>query len=310
MQRIIDPLSKMGAVVLSEHGRAPLAVTGANRLKAIEHDIPVASAQIKSCVLLAGLYADGETTVIERAPTRDHTERLLDWFGVKVQSESLQNGRRIRVSGSSELTARDVNVPSDISAAAFFTAAAACLAGSDITLQNVGVNPTRRAFLDVLHGLGADISVADQCDVSNEPTATIRVLGRLPETTEPLVISGHHVAGLIDEIPVLAVLGTQLDAGLEVRDAAELRVKESDRIAAIVENLRRMSARVDEFDDGFRVYRSDLEGSEIDTYGDHRIAMAFAVAALLADGVTDIEDVDCVAVSFPGFFETLSSVVT
>lgn len=310
MQRIIDPLTKMGASVLSSGGRAPLTVTGAKLLKAIVYDLPVASAQAKSCVLLAGLFGDGRTAVFEPTPTRDHTERLLDWFGAKVEIESSQRASKIAVSGNSELAARDVEVPGDTSAAAFFVAASSCLAGSDITLQNVGVNPTRRAFLDVLRDLGAKIEVADEREISNEPRATIRVTGGLPEITRPFVISGDRTAALIDEIPVLAVLGTRLTGGLEVRNAAELRVKESDRIAAIVENLRRMNAKVDEFDDGFRVYRSDLKGSEINTYGDHRIAMAFAVAALIADGETEIGGADCVAVSFPRFFETLLSVVT
>lgn len=306
MKRIIAPLTEMGASLSSNNGRAPLIITGSNPLKAIEYILPVASAQIKSCVLLAGLYARGETTVIETTPSRDHTERILDWFGVKVRCED----SRITVSGDSELAAHDFDIPCDISAASFFIAAAACLKGSDITLANVGVNPTRRAFLDLLRDLSADIELSDERQISNEPTAKIRVRGGLSQTNGTLVIRDERIANLIDEIPVLAVLGTQLQGGLEIRDAAELRVKESDRIAAIVENLRRMNAKVDEFDDGFRVHRSALKGSNIDTYGDHRIAMAFAVAALLADDETEITDANCVAVSFPRFFEILSSVVT
>lgn len=310
MKRIIEPLTEVGATVLSNNGCAPLTITGSKPLKAIEYNLPIASAQIKSCVLLAGLYVDGETTVIESTATRDHTERMLDWFGVKVRSETLQAGRRITVSSDCELTARDLSIPSDISTAAFFIAAAACIEGSDIKLPNVGVNPTRRAFLDVLRDLGANIELSDELEISNEPTATIRVRGGLPQAIETLVIRGETIANLIDEIPVLAVLGTRLDGGLEVRDANELRVKESDRIAAVCENLRRMNAKVDEFDDGFRVYRSDLKAAKIETYGDHRIAMAFAVAALFADGETEIGDAECVAVSFPGFFETLDAIVT
>lgn len=310
MKRIIEPLTEMGATVLSNNGCAPLTITSSKPLKTIEYNLPIASAQIKSCVLLAGLYVDGETTVIESTPTRDHTERMLDWFGVKVRSETLQAGRRITVSGDCELTARDLSIPSDISTAAFFIAAAACLEGSDITLPNVGVNPKRRAFIDVLRDLGANIELSDELEISNEPTATIRARGGLPQAIETLVIRGETIANLIDEIPVLAVLGTRLDGGLEVRDANELRVKESDRIAAVCENLRRMNAKVDEFDDGFRVYRSDLKAAKIETYGDHRIAMAFAVAALFADGETEIGDAECVAVSFPGFFETLDAIVT
>jgi 3-phosphoshikimate 1-carboxyvinyltransferase len=306
MRRIIAPLSEMGASILSNSNNncAPLTITG-SRLKAIEYKLPIASAQIKSCVLLAGLYANGETTVIELTPARDHTERMLEWFGVNVRVENL----RISVSGNSRLTAHDIEIPGDISAAAFFIAAAVCLEGSDITLPRVGANPTRRAFFDLLLDLGAKIELSDEREISNEPVATIRVRGGLPKTTERLVVSGERIANLIDEIPVLAVLGTQIDGGLEVRDAAELRAKESDRIAAICENLRRMNAKVVEYDDGFRVYRSDLKASKIKTYGDHRIAMAFAIAALLADGKTEIKDAECVAVSFPGFFETLRSVI-
>lgn len=310
MKRIIDPLTEMGVSIESKDGFAPLSITGSKPLRAINYSPPVASAQLKSCMLLAGLYARGETTVIEATTTRDHTERMLEWFGADISTDNLGSGCRISVEGRSDLRARDLTVPADISAAAFFVVAAACLDGSDITLKNIGVNPTRRTSLDLLHEFGANIELSDISDASNEPTATIRVRGGLPRANETLVIEGNIVAGLIDEIPVLAVLGTQLNAGLEVRGAAELRVKESDRIAAICENLRRMAARVDEFDDGFRVYRSDLKGSQIRTYGDHRIAMAFAVAALFADGETEINDADRVAISFPRFFETLKGVVT
>lgn len=310
MKRIIDPLTEMGASIQSKDSRAPLLITGSKTLKAIKYNLPVASAQIKSCILLAGLYARGETAVIEATATRDHTERMLEWFGAEVRTDNLGSGRRISVAGESGLSARDLKVPADVSAAAFFITAAACLVGSEITLKNVGINPTRRAVLDVLREIGANIELSDTSESSNEPTATIRVRGGLPQANQTLVIDASSIASLIDEIPVLAVLGTQLDGGLEVRGAAELRVKESDRIAAICENLRRMNAKVDEFKDGFRVYRSDLKGSQIMTYGDHRIAMAFAVAALLADGETEINDADCVAVSFPRFFETLKGVVT
>lgn len=309
MKRIIEPLTEMGASISSEEGHAPLTITGSKPLRAIKYYLPVASAQVKSCVLFAGLYANGETAVIETTATRDHTERMLEWFGIKIRNDTLQTERRVSITGDCKLTARAINVPADISAAAFFITAAVCLNGSDITLNNAGVNPTRRAFVDMLSEIGANIEISDEREDSNEPTATIRVRGGLPQTKETLAISGRTIANLIDEIPVLAVLGTQLDAGLEVRDAVELRLKESDRIAAVCENLRRMSARVDEFDDGFRVHRSDLKGSKIDTYGDHRIAMAFAVAGLLADGETEIGG-DSVAVSFPRFFETLASVVT
>jgi 3-phosphoshikimate 1-carboxyvinyltransferase len=310
MTRIIEPLTLMGAEIRSDGGKAPLRITGRTPLKAISYRTPVASAQVKSCILLAGLFAEGETSVAEDVPTRDHTERMLRWFGVTVCSE-MRSGRMVHsVSGGQTLKPRDLVVPADISAAAFFLSAAAGIPGSDLTLPNVGVNPTRNAVLDVLIQSGARIELSDHAGEDNEPTATLRVKGGLANTGKMLVVDGPVIANLIDEIPVLAVLGTQLEKGLEVRDAAELRVKESDRINAVVENLRRMKADVEEFPDGFRVTRSDLHGAEIDSFGDHRIAMAFAVAGLFADGKTTILRPECVDVSFPGFFQTLAGVVS
>lgn len=311
MKRIIGPLESMGASVSSTDGRAPLTITGRQPLDAITYQPPVASAQIKSCVMLAGLYADGTTTVIEPVQTRDHTERMLRWFGVDVSVETDAEGTRISLDGDSKLTARDFRVPADISAAAFFMAAAACLEGSDITMPGVGMNPSRYGIIDVLRSLGSNIEVSEVVEVCNEPVADIRVRGGLREIAgdETPVVCGETIANIIDEIPVLAVFGTQLSNGLEIRDAGELRVKESDRIASVVTNLRLMGAGVEEFDDGLRIARSQLRGAAIETYHDHRIAMAFAVAGLLAEGATEIAGADCAAVSFPGFFETLDSVV-
>ncbi|MFZ1699661.1 MAG: 3-phosphoshikimate 1-carboxyvinyltransferase [Pyrinomonadaceae bacterium] len=310
MRRVIDPLAEMGATTAADEGCAPLEITGKYPLRGISYQPPVASAQIKSCVLLAGLYSDRDTTVKERIPTRDHTERMLRWFDVDVRNHEDENGTSITISGDAELTARDLHIPADISAAAFFMVAAACLADSEITMPNVGLNSSRRAGIDVLQQLGAAISLSNERERCNEPVGDIRVTGRLSsDRAETSVISGRTIANLIDEVPILAVFGTQLETGLEVRDAAELRVKESDRISAIVENLRRMGAAVTEFDDGFRVERSALTGASIESYGDHRIAMAFAVAGLLADGETEIEGAESAAVSFPAFFETLSTVV-
>ena len=203
-----------------------------------------------------------------------------------------------------------MHIPSDISAAAFFIVAATSLAGSDIQMQNVGINPTRAALIDIIsRELGGSARVVEPKEINNEPIATISVSGGL-EKQQSNEIKGGVVANLIDELPILAVFGTQLESGLEVRDAAELRVKESDRIAAVVENLRLMGADVEEFDDGFRVSRSRLKGARVDSFGDHRIAMAFAIAGLLADeGETEIIGAECVDVSFPGFFETLKNVV-
>ena len=309
MKRIIEPLSAMGARIDSHDGRAPLNIRGQNPLSAIDYELPVASAQIKSCVLLAGLNADGRTSVIEPVPTRDHTERMLRWFGVDVDEVSVRDARKLSLAGDSRpRSPGELRVPADISAAAFFIVAAACLPSSDLRLENVGINPTRSAIIEVMLSLGATPSVSDTRDVNNEPIGTVTVRGGLglQQTTE---IRGSVIANLIDEIPVLAVLGTQLEFGLEVRDAGELRVKESDRISAVVENLKLMGAGIEEFEDGFRVARSGLRGAKVNSYGDHRIAMAFAVAGLLADGETEIEDAECAAVSFPGFFEVLDSVV-
>ncbi len=311
MNRVIEPLTKMGAEITSDEGRAPLNISGKQPLTAIEYQPPVASAQIKSCVLLAGLNADGETSVLETIQTRDHTERMLRWFGVDVAVEESMGGSRITVSGDATLTARDLIVPSDISSAAFFMVAAACLNGSDVSLPNVGFNASRAAIFEVLCDLGVDLQLSDQREVNNEPVATIRAQGNIygPKKPGSNLINGPTVAILIDEIPILAIFGTQIEGGLEIRDAAELRVKESDRIAAIVENLRRMGAAVEEFPDGFKVERSDLNGAVIDSFGDHRIVMAFAVAGLFATGETEIMGADCADISFPGFFDTLASVV-
>lgn len=306
MNRVIEPLTKMGASLSAVDGRPPISISG-GELHGIEYLLPVASAQIKSCILLAGFFAKGETTVIEPIVTRDHTERMLTIFGAKPHIDLSADGKRITVSSDLNLAATEVNVPSDISSAAFFMIAAACLPGSEVVLPNVGANPTRTEIIDVLKELGVDVSLEN---ISNapEPTATIRVKGGL-KPTDVQKLFGSSIAAVIDEIPILAILGTQLEKGLEIRDAGELRVKETDRIAAVVENLKRMKAKVTEFDDGFRVERSDLKGAVVDSFGDHRIAMAFAIAGLLADGETTINDAECADISFPGFFETLASIV-
>ncbi|HEX6123940.1 MAG TPA: 3-phosphoshikimate 1-carboxyvinyltransferase [Pyrinomonadaceae bacterium] len=307
MNRVIEPLEAMGAVIGSDNGNAPLDIHGRRPLAATHHRLKIASAQIKSCILLAGLNSDGETSVTERIATRDHTERMLRWFGVDVDEKKTDEGTTLSVNGKSLLSARDIRVPSDISSAVFFMVAAACLAGSDISIPGVGLNPTRSDVIGTLQHAGALISLENEREQSNEPVGDIRVSGGLTADGKN-VINGDAIAGLIDELPALAVLGTQLQAGLEVRDAGELRVKESDRIAAIVENLRRMGANVEEFDDGFRVRRSHLTGARVESFGDHRIAMAFAVAGLLAEGETEIDGAECAAVSFPGFFDVLENV--
>ena len=310
MRRVADPLNAMGATVELKAGHAPVKIAGGNPLNHVEYVLPVASAQIKSCVLLAGLNSDGVTAVIEPTPTRDHTERMLRWFGVQVGEEETSEGKRISVSGDSELTARDLKVPSDISSAAFFLAAAAGLPGSEIEIGNVGLNPSRTAIVDVLRGLAVRLEVLDRRDISNEPVGTIRVRGGLGtgHGTTPNRVAGRVIANLIDEIPILAVFGTRVQGGIEIRDAAELRHKESDRIAAVAENLRRMGAAVEEFPDGLHVRESKLKGATVDSFGDHRIAMAFAIAGLFAEGETEIIGAESASVSFPEFFDVLSSV--
>lgn len=310
MRRVIGPLTEMGANVESVDGHAPLLIKGTRSLKAIDYVLPVASAQIKSCVLLAGLYADGETTVTEAVRTRDHTERMLRNLGASIIESDYENGKKIIVSGNSQLTGGSFQVPSDVSASAFFAVAAACLKDSHIMMQNVGLNSTRSGFLEVLRRLGAKIEISNTRDTAGEPIGTIEVFGggELGGTPGTRVIKGEMIANIIDEIPILAVFGTQIPGGIEIRDAGELRVKESDRIASVVENLKRMGADVTEFEDGLRVGRSGLKGAEIDSFGDHRIAMAFAVAGLFATGETSIRGAECAAVSFPDFFQALESI--
>ena len=309
MKRVIDPLVSMGAEVEGNDGRAPLRIRGRRPLKALNYEPEVASAQLKSCVLLAGLYADGITSVLERTPTRDHTERMLQWLGVEVTEIPESDGVRISVSGHARLTARDIRVPSDISSAAFFISAAGLLDSSELKMPGVGVNGSRKAVIDILQQIGVDIEVSDERLVCNEPVADITVRGRTAISTSGRnLLSGRLIANLIDEIPILAVVGTQIGGGLEIRDARELRIKESDRITAIVENLRRMGADIEEFEDGFKVERSQLNGATIDSFGDHRIAMAFAIAGLFARGETEIIGAEFAAVSFPAFYDELERV--
>ncbi len=306
MKRVIEPLTEMGAKFDSTENRLPLKVHG-TLLKSISYQPNIASAQVKSCVLLAGLNAVGTTEFTEITPTRDHTERMLRWFGVEITATRTVNGKLLSISGDAELTAKNLVVPADVSSAAFFLVAASCLQNSDVTIENVGLNPTRRGIIDVLKSLGASIEIINETEVCNEPIGDLRVRGSKKLASKD-VISGEIIANIIDEIPILAVFGTQLENGLEIREAGELRVKESDRIAAAVENLRRMNADVEEFPDGFRVKKSKLKGAKVDSFGDHRIAMAFAVAGLLAEGETEITNAECAAVSFPEFFDVLKSV--
>ncbi len=304
MARIMTPLSEMGArIEAAEGGRPPLKIHG-GPLKAIHYRPEVASAQVKSCVLFAGLFAAGETVVEEPIRTRDHGEIALRAFGAEVD----RKGNASRIAGGQRLRAIKAHVPGDLSSATFFLCAAALFPGSQITLPGILMNPTRARLLDILAQMGLKVSVAHLEEHHGELVGTIEACGAAWKGT---VIAGADTAALIDEIPVLAAVAPYTDGGLEVRDAKELRVKESDRIAAVAANLRKMGAEVEERPDGMRIPGGQLlHGAELDSFGDHRIAMAFAVAALRAEGETSIHGADAAGVSYPSFFEDLRSVTS
>ncbi len=308
MRRIIEPLEMMGAKIEANDGKAPLKVHGSNRLNPITYKLPVASAQVKSAILFAGLNASGRTTVIESSPTRDHTERLFNGFGVPVISNS---DLSVTLDGPARFTGGAITIPGDVSSAAYFVTAAMLLPESKLTIEGAGLNPTRAAFLSVLSSWGADISTSALQTERNEPFGTIDVRGGLAATVSDSdrILSRSMIPSLIDELPLLAVVGSQIHGGIQIRDAAELRHKESDRLATTAANLRAMGAEVEEFDDGLAVSGpTKLHGALIDSHGDHRIAMAFSVAALVAEGDTEINGAECVAISFPEFFTLLESV--
>lgn len=309
MKRIIEPLGSMGVKIHAVDGRAPIRIEGRSPLQAIDYKPSAASAQLKSCVLLAGLLAEGRTSVLEKTPTRDHTERMLRYLGVNIDSSANGDGTLLTVLGDSVLTAREIRIPGDISSAAFFIAAAACLEGSEIIMENTGLNPSRTAIIGVLRKFGANIEITNETEAGNEPVGDLRVRGgHLLTIGSSNVLDGPIIASLIDEIPILAIFGTQIKGGLEIRDAGELRIKESDRLSAVAENLKQMGARIEEYPDGLKIERSALKGAKIDSCGDHRIAMAFAIAGLMAEGETEIDGAECAAVSFPAFFDVLESV--
>jgi 3-phosphoshikimate 1-carboxyvinyltransferase len=306
MGRVTQPLRLMGAAIESrERELPPLRIRGGS-LQGIRYKLPVASAQVKSCVLLAGLYGKGRTAVEETVPTRDHTEIALKEFGGTVRF----SGNWIEVDSEPTLRARHLTVPGDLSGAAFFLVAAALIPNSILELPEVGLNKRRRELLNYLRRAGVDLRVENETEVAGEPRGDLYVRytpdlfqRRLPS------IQGAEAASLIDEIPVLAVLGSQVKGGLEISDALELRVKESDRISAVAANLRSMGAEATEKPDGLILPGGRrLHGADIVTQGDHRIAMAFAVAALSADGETRIHDAECADVSFPGFWDVLASI--
>ncbi len=302
MARIMKPLIQMGASITAEDERPPLHITG-GALQAIRYKMPVASAQVKSCLLFAGLFAQGETEVEEPLRTRDHGEVALRAFGAELK----RNGNSTCIRGGQRLHAIEARIPGDLSSAAFFFCAASLFPGSELMIDSLLMNPTRARLLDILIGLGVRISITQLAEQHGELVGTVRVEGHQLKSAE---IAGADTAALIDEIPVLAAIAPFTESGIQIRDARELRVKESDRIKTIVTNLRAMGATVAEHDDGLTVPGGQkLHGAELDSFGDHRIAMAFAIAALRAEGETHIKGAEAAVISFPAFFQTLESLV-
>jgi len=299
MRRVIDPLTQMGARITAEGtgGCAPIVIEG-GPLKAIDYTAPVASAQVKSAILLAGLFAKGTTKVTEPEQSRDHTERMLAWHLLRPR----KNGLSVSVPGGQTLESRDFAVPGDISSAAFWLVAAAAKPGSRLMVKNVGLNPARTGVLAVLIRMGAHVNeIVESADC--EPSGTVEIRGaRLHATT----IGGAEIPNVIDELPILAVAAALAEGRTIIKDARELRVKETDRIAAIARNLRAFGVAVDEREDGMEIDGgATLHGAEVGSFGDHRIAMASAILALFAAGPSLIKDTDCVNTSYPGFYETL-----
>jgi 3-phosphoshikimate 1-carboxyvinyltransferase len=295
MQRVITPLARMGASIESgDGGRPPLRIAGGSKLHGIHYDLPMASAQVKSCVLLAGLFAEGETSVTEPAPTRDHTERMLRGFGYQLESRE----GSVSLRGGGQLHGCDIDVPSDISSAAFLLVAASIAPGSELLLTHVGVNPTRTGVISILRLMGADITLSNEREIGGEPVADILVKSAplrgidIPRDLVPLAI---------DEFPVLFIAAACAEGRTVLRGAEELRVKESDRIASMAEGLSTLGVRNEVLDDGIIIEGGTLSGGTVRTFHDHRIAMSFAVAALRSEGPIRVLDCDHVATSFPGF---------
>jgi 3-phosphoshikimate 1-carboxyvinyltransferase len=304
MKRIMTPLEQMGAKIEAVDGTyPPITIHGTRDLKAIHYASPVASAQVKSCVLFAGLSCDGETSVSEPHKTRDHSEIALREFGADIRTEGLTT----TVTGGVELQARDLYVPGDLSGAAFFLVAALMSEEANVVLYDVGVNPSRTALIDFLVGGGGQVKVLDVRSSGGELVGDLQVRS---SKFQGGVIEKGLTAALIDEIPVLAVLGATSENGLTVRDASELRVKETDRIATVADNLRRMGIEIETAADGFHIPgKQTFRAAEVDSFGDHRIGMAFAVAGLVAEGgETVVNEAEAASVSFPEFFSTLESI--
>jgi 3-phosphoshikimate 1-carboxyvinyltransferase len=302
MRRIMTPLTKMGAHIEATNEQFPPLTIEGQKLKGIRYESPVASAQVKSCVLLAGLYAEGETTVQEPSRTRDHTEIALRELGADIYVER----RSVRIRGGAPLQAKQLIVPGDLSSAAFFLVAALIVEDSNLVIANVGLNPTRTALLDFLGSMGAAIKIMQVESANGELIGNLQVK---KSRIRGGIISGELTATLIDEIPVLAILGASSEEGLIVKDAAELRVKETDRIATVAENLNRMGIQVEVTPDGLAIPgKQNFHAAELDSFGDHRIAMAFAVASLAADGECSIQNSEAASVSYPEFYQTLREI--
>ena len=300
MRRVTDPLRGMGAQIEDQDGRAPLQVTG-SALRGCIHELNVASAQVKSALLLAGLYADGPTVIRQCGPARDHTEVMLAAMGADVAVDGLEV--TIRPAGEATLNPLSLHVPGDFSSAAYLLVAGTLVPGSEVTIQEVGINPTRTGLLDVLARMGGQVAQVEAHDSGGEPVADLRVRAAALHGT---TISGDTVVRMIDEFPVLAVAATQAEGKTVVCDAAELRVKETDRIATVVSELSKMGARIEPQADGFVVHGpTALRGAVVDSHGDHRLGMALVVAGLVAVGETTIQGIDCIADSFPGFWDVL-----
>ena len=302
MQRVIDPLSKMGATFLSNKGLLPLTILGKNPLNAIKYENTKSSAQVKSAVLFAGLYADGKTTYVEPVKSRDHSERMLKAFGAEVEI----NRNEVSVLPAKKLNPQDITVPGDISSAAFFIAAALIVPNSSLTIKNVNVNPTRSGLIEVAQKMGADIALSNLKDISGEPVADITVKY---SNLKAVDLDAEIIPRIIDEIPVFALIASQAQGVSKVRGAGELRVKESDRITAIVSQFLKIGVEIEEFEDGFMI--NGYEGfkpkaAKVESFKDHRIAMTMAAASLISQGEMTIKDADCVNISFPNFYELLS----
>ena len=299
MGRVITPLTKMGAQIASNDGKPPLKISGAHPLAGIDYKLPMASAQVKSCVLLAGLYASGRTSVTEPAVTRDHTERMLRTMGVEIET----NNGRIGLQGGQQLTACPIQVPADLSSAAFLMLAALLSNDTDLLIQNVGVNPTRTGVIDVLRSMGGDISFENSRSFGEEPVADIRVKSSVLSGG---VIDPGFVSLAIDEFPVLFVAAAAARGQTTFSGIGELRLKESDRIAAMSAGLRTLGISVDESEDGAVVHGGRFGGGTVESCGDHRIAMSMAIAGTVASDVVNVRDVDAVDTSFPGFADLLA----